>query len=69
MKTQLPFPQHLHWTVQDITDAVPLRLFEMVSFDACLDAATRCANELPRRAWRHAYARPAALPAFVRIHS
>jgi hypothetical protein len=67
------FPHHLQWTPDQIVDAVPLRLFELFAFDAnALDprpTENAASRETPRRSWHHAYLRPAALPAFVRIHS
>ncbi|MGQ4659593.1 hypothetical protein [Lysobacter sp. F6437] len=32
MKISTQFPFDLHWTAQDLADAVPLRLSEMVEF-------------------------------------
>ena len=70
MKTTSIFPYRLHWTAQDIADAVPLRLFELFSFDAGADGADldRSANHLPRRNWRGAYLRIGELPASFRVH-
>ena len=72
MKTSSTFPFNLHWTSQDIADAVPLRLFELFAFDAGpggAGLAGRCANQSPRRAWHRGYVPAAELPAFVRVHS
>jgi hypothetical protein len=70
MNTHSTFPYHLSWTSQDIADAVPLRLFELVNFEAGDDAAGNAATSAPaRREWRHRdYLRSSALPAFVRVH-
>ncbi|MGH8085098.1 MAG: hypothetical protein ACREPV_07460 [Lysobacter sp.] len=32
MKTSIQFPFRLQWTVQDLVDAIPLRLSEMAAF-------------------------------------
>ena len=71
MNTTSTFPYRLHWTAQDIADAVPLRLFELFSFDAGAGGADldRSANHLPRRNWRGAYLRVSELPAFIRVRS
>jgi len=70
MNTTSTFPYRLHWTAQDIADAVPLRLFELFSFDAGADGADleRSANQLPRHSWRGAYLRIGELPASFRVH-
>lgn len=71
MNTSSTFPFALHWTAQELADAVPLRLFELFAFDAGADGADldRCANQLPRRRRRGGYLRPTELPAFIRVHS
>ena len=53
----------LHWTAQDIADAVPLRLHQVDLFDAAgdRDAGTDAANE-PRQRIAHGY-RGDAVPA------
>jgi hypothetical protein len=60
------FPRH--WNSQDLADAVPLRLSEMLDFDAVRDDAGASANHLARRAGyvrdARGYARPAPLAAF-----
>jgi len=44
------FPAHLHWTSQQLAEAVPLRLHEMFAFDArSLADATSKAAPQPRR--------------------
>jgi hypothetical protein len=44
------FPAHLHWTSQQLAEAVPLRLHEMFAFDAGLQAdAAGEAQPQPRR--------------------
>jgi hypothetical protein len=43
------FPFQLHWTSQELADAVPLRLHEMFGFQAGHDGAqTRSANSTTR---------------------
>lgn len=32
------FPEQLHWTAQELTEAVPLRLHEIYAFDAGVDS-------------------------------
>lgn len=32
MNTSTQFPSRLHWTAQDLADAIPLRLSEVVAF-------------------------------------
>ena len=67
MKTSTNFPYGLNWTSQDIADAVPLRLFELIDFDAARDGLRtthqNASAQAPRRAWRRHYATGAALPA------
>jgi hypothetical protein len=38
------FPSQLHWTAQELTEAVPLRLHELFAFAAARDGAADCAN-------------------------
>ena len=59
-------PTRLHWTAQQLTDAVPLRLHQLYAFAADGAAPGHAANgERGRRASRHAYApRPAFPPRF-----
>lgn len=68
MTMQSGFPYGLQWTSEQIADAVPLRLFVLFAFDANAEAARPAVNAPLHRPWRH-YPRPAALPAFVRVHS
>jgi hypothetical protein len=60
------FPFRLHWDSQDLADAVPLRLFELVDF-AADDGAAACANAgaMPRPARRGCGYLPA--PAFATL--
>jgi hypothetical protein len=44
MNTSVFFPLQLHWTAQQIADAVPLRLHEMFAFDANYDDPAAAAN-------------------------
>ena len=64
------FPTRLHWTAQQLADAVPLRLHELDVFDAARDAgnapAANAANASQARRGG-AYLRPAALHARFRI--
>lgn len=57
----LALPHALHWDAQQLADAVPQRLFELVPFDPA--QATRSANRghAPRRA---SYLPAAGLPRF-----
>ena len=58
-----PFDQ-LHWSAQDIADAVPLRLHEIDLFDAAtLRDARSSANASREPHLRHAYLPNDALPA------
>ena len=63
------FPFDLSWTPQDLANAVPLRLSELVTFDAGdADAANAVASAPMRRDWRQrSYLQTAELPAFIRI--
>lgn len=69
MDTSSIFPFAPHWTAQDLADAVPLRLFELLAFDAGAAGATagRSANQPPRRGLRGAYRRNGELPASFRV--
>lgn len=42
------FPAHLHWTAQQLADAVPLRLHELPAFRADAGTVAPAANA-PRR--------------------
>lgn len=65
------FPFQLHWTSQELAEAVPLRLFELLDFDVHRDnPGMASANVMPRpqRAWlRCGYVRATELPAFIRV--
>ncbi len=70
MSTSSPFSFVPRWTSQELVDAVPLRLFELLAFDAGADGSNlaRSANHAPRpRAWRHGYWPQPTLPELVRI--
>ncbi len=69
MNASSHFPSSLHWSAQELAAAVPLRLFELLDFDAPVDDA-RAANTAtaPRRALRQGYARNAALPTHFHVH-
>ena len=62
------FPTRLHWTAQQLTDAVPLRLHQLYAFAADDPSPGRAANgEHDRRRARHGYAPHAVLPPRFRI--
>ena len=66
------YPRHAFpraWSAQDLADAVPLRLFEAVDFDALsLPVEASNAAVVPAaRAWRRRYADAGNLPAVVRV--
>ena len=66
MNTHSTFSFRLSWTPQDLADAVPLRLFEKVAFDAGFrgDDIAPCSNRWPApRRWRGAYRPRGELPA------
>ena len=46
------FPAHLHWTAQQLADAVPPRLSELYAFDVARDGAAPAANREHRAARR-----------------
>ena len=70
MNTSSTFPFAPQWTAQQLVDAVPLRLFGLLAFDADAQGAdlARSANQPPRRSWRGAYRRNSELPASFRVH-
>ena len=57
------FPARLHWTAQQLADAVPLRLHELYAFEAARDGRGAANGERRRRPAANAYAAPASLPA------
>ncbi|MGJ4729864.1 hypothetical protein [Luteimonas sp. SDU101] len=65
MDTFAHFPTRLHWTAQQLTDAVPLRLHELYAFDAARGAACPGAanGERRTRPAANAYAVRSPLPA------
>ena len=65
MDTFAYFPARPHWTAQQLTDAVPLRLHELYAFDATRDTADCAAanGERNRRQAARSYAARSALPA------
>ena len=70
MKADSIFPFDLHWDSQALTDAVPLRLFEVSSFGAPRDARSRNDARLhppATRRWRESYVTRSALPATIRV--
>ena len=57
------FPTPLHWTSQQLADAVPLQLHELYAFDATRERAHRvAANVERRRARTTGYVSRAPLP-------
>ena len=70
------YPQHFFpqaWSAQDLADAVPLKLFEAIDFDAMQQieapaAASNAASVPLSRNWRRKdYLRAGELPTFVRV--
>lgn len=62
------FPSQLHWTAQELTEAVPLRLHEMFAYDAGRQARLASnASAVQRPLQRREYTPPAPLPSFFRI--
>ena len=63
-----PFDQ-LHWTAQELTEAVPRRLHELVRFDAESVEAANSVAKVVRRPdlQRRGYAPNGDLPAFIRV--
>jgi hypothetical protein len=63
----LAFPAQLHWSAQDLADAVPLRLFELFAFDPAdaMPSANRGAAPCARRP---SYAPAAFPPSLFRVH-
>lgn len=55
-----------HWNAQELADAVPLRLFELLDFDAEPAHAANRATP-PRPQWRQAFLAAPSLPALVRV--
>jgi hypothetical protein len=57
------------WNARDLADAVPLRLFELIDFDALREVDAACANHPAprRRGWLGGYRANAALPAQLRV--
>ena len=50
MNADVYFPPQLHWSAQELAEAVPLRLHELFAFDAGRDAGASNANQaLPQR--------------------
>jgi hypothetical protein len=69
MNASSHFPSSLHWSSQELAAAIPLRLFELLDFDAA-DHRAGAANTATtaRRALREGYTRNAALPAHFHVH-
>jgi len=44
MNAFIPLPPQFRWTSQELAGAVPLRLAELVDFDAARDGAIHAAN-------------------------
>ena len=64
---QSPF-ETLHWSAQDLADAVPLRLNALFADGMPVVAANAARLAAPRR-WHQGYLRQRDLPARVRIHN
>ena len=71
MSTHTAFPFALHWSAQDLADAVPrrLRLHELFAVDTPQTSAGNdpCFRAPRVRGWHAGYAAPAPLPAYFRI--
>ena len=67
--TAAGFPFAPGWNARDLADAVPLRLFELIDFDALREVDAACANHPAprRRGWLGGYRANAALPAQLRV--
>jgi len=62
------FPAHLHWTAQQLADAVPLRLHELPAFRAGAGAVAPAANAPRRTAPRAIAGYRAVAPLASRFH-
>ena len=62
-------PLHPHWDADALADAVPLRLFELLDFDAPDGAARGVATVPVPRAWHGAYRVASPWPDFMRVRS
>jgi hypothetical protein len=52
MNADVYFPSQLHWTAQQLAEAVPLRLHELFAFDAGRDVdASNTHHALPREGY------------------
>lgn len=66
MNASVFFPSQLHWTSQELAEAVPLRLHELFAFDAEHDVPA--ANGLPpRMPRRRNYLPPTPAPDVFRV--
>jgi len=61
----LAFPAQLHWSAQDLADAVPLRLFELFAFDPA--DAMPSANRASARTHRRGYLPAAPLSTLFHV--
>ena len=68
MNAFVPLPSQFRWTPQQLAGAIPLRLGDLLDFDAARDGASGAANE-PRQRLRiaHGYRAVGALPQCFRI--
>ena len=68
MNAFVPLPSQFRWTPQQLAGAIPLRLGDLLHFDASHDGASSAANE-PRQRLRiaHGYRVASALPHSFRI--
>ena len=62
------FPSRLHWSSEQLADAVPLRLHQLFAFDASITGVDESANALPmRRAPARPFVPATPAPAVFRI--
>ena len=68
MNAFVPLPSQFRWTPQQLAGAIPLRLGDLLHFDAADNRASAAANE-PRQRLRiaHGYRTVGALPQCFRI--
>lgn len=68
MNTFVPLPSQFRWTPQELAGAMPLRLGDLLHFDAACNGASGAANE-PRHRLRiaHGYRVVGAMPPRFRI--
>jgi len=68
MNAFLPLPPQFRWTPQQLAGAIPLRLDELVAFDAASEGAVAAANGTRQRLRiAHGYRTASAMPPCFRI--